>query len=89
MARCSARLLVLGRALHAPLEGPVAIGQEAARRTLRRLGARQAKTQQAPVVFSPEIARSIVGNIFDAANGDAIYRHAKLLRRNAGRARCW
>jgi PmbA protein len=58
------------------LEDPVAIGQEAARRTLQRLGARQVKTQQAPVVFSPEIARSIVGHIFDAANGDAIYRHA-------------
>ncbi|MGD0797358.1 MAG: TldD/PmbA family protein [Acidobacteriaceae bacterium] len=58
------------------LEDPVAIGQEAARRTLRRLGARRVKTQQAPVVFAPEIARSIVGNIFDAANGDAIYRHA-------------
>jgi PmbA protein len=58
------------------LEDPITIGQEAARRTLQRLGARQAKTQQAPVVFSPEIARSIIGNIFDAANGDAIYRHA-------------
>jgi PmbA protein len=58
------------------LEDPVAIGQEAARRTLRRLGARQVKTQQAPVVFSPEVARGIIGNIFDAANGDAIYRHA-------------
>jgi PmbA protein len=58
------------------LEDPIAIGQEAARRTLRRLGARQVKTQQAPVVFSPEVARGIIGNIFDAANGDAIYRHA-------------
>ncbi len=58
------------------LEDPVAIGHEAARRTLRRLGARQVKTQQAPVVFAPEIARGIIGNIFDAANGDAIYRHA-------------
>jgi PmbA protein len=58
------------------LEDPVAIGHEAARRTLRRLGARRVKTQQAPVVFAPEIARLIVGNIFDAANGDAIYRHA-------------
>ena len=28
------------------------------------------------MVFAPEIARSLVGNIFDAANGDAIYRHA-------------
>ncbi len=58
------------------LEDPIAIGHEAARRTLSRLGARQVKTQAAPVVFSPEIARSIIGNIFDAANGDAIYRKA-------------
>ena len=58
------------------LEDPEEIGREAARRTLRRLGAIQAKTQQAPVVFSPEIARSIIGNIFEAANADAIYRHA-------------
>ena len=58
------------------LEDPIAIGHEAARRALRRLGARRVPTQQAPVVFSPEIARSIIGDIFDAANGDAIYRHA-------------
>jgi PmbA protein len=58
------------------LENPEEIGQEAARRTLQRLGARQVKTQKAPVVFSPEIARSIMGNIFEAANGDAIYRNA-------------
>jgi PmbA protein len=58
------------------LESPEEIGRIAAERTLRRLGARRVPTQKAPVVFSPEIARSIVGNIFDAANGDAIYRHA-------------
>ena len=58
------------------LEDAVAIGHKAARRALRRLGARRVPTQQAPVVFAPEIARGIIGNIFDAANGDAIYRHA-------------
>lgn len=58
------------------LESPEEIGRIAAERTLRRLGARRVPTQKAPVVFSPEIARSIIGNIFDAANGDAIYRHA-------------
>jgi PmbA protein len=58
------------------LDSPEAIGRIAAERTLRRLGARQVKTQRAPVVFAPEIARSLIGNIFDAANGDAIYRHA-------------
>ncbi len=58
------------------LGNPEEIGRMAAERTLRRLGARQVKTQRAPVVFSPEIARSLMGNIFEAANGDSIYRHA-------------
>jgi PmbA protein len=66
------------------LEDAIDIGQEAARRTLRRLGARRVKTQQAPVVFSPEVARGIIGNIFDAANGDAIYRHASFLAGKLG-----
>jgi PmbA protein len=61
------------------LADPEEIGREAARRTLRRLGARRVPTQQVPVVFSPEIARGIIGNLFEAANGDAIYRHASFL----------
>ena len=60
------------------LEDPEEIGRIAAQRTLRRLGARQVKTQRVPVVFSPEIARGIMGNIFEAANGDSIYRHASM-----------
>ena len=66
------------------LEDPVAIGEEAARRTLQRLGARQVKTQRAPVVFSPETAKSIIGNIFDAANGDSIYRNASFFSNMLG-----
>jgi len=66
------------------LEDPVAIGQEAARRALRRLGARRVPTQQAPIVFSPEIARSLIGNLFDAANADAVYRHATFLADKLG-----
>jgi PmbA protein len=61
------------------LGNPEEIGRIAAQRTLRRLGAKPVKTQRAPVVFAPEIARSIMGNIFEAANGDAIYRHATFL----------
>lgn len=60
----------------ARLESPEKVGAEAARRALVRLGARRVKTQKASIVFPAEIARSIMGNIFDAANGDAIYRHA-------------
>lgn len=58
------------------LESPEEIGREAARRTLRRLNARRVATQKVPVVFSPEMARTLVGNIFEAANGDSVYRGA-------------
>ncbi|MGO4209955.1 TldD/PmbA family protein [Terriglobus sp. 2YAB30_2] len=66
------------------LESPEEVGKEAARRALRRLGARRVPTQKAPVVFSPEIARSLMSNIFDAANGDAIYRHASFFAGQLG-----
>ena len=66
------------------LDSPESIGKEAARRATRRLGARRVKTQQATMVFPPEIARSIIGNIFEAANGDAIYRHATIFEGKLG-----
>jgi PmbA protein len=61
------------------LESPEAIGKEAARRALRRLGARRVPTQRAPLVFAPEMAQSLVGLVFDAASGDAIWRSASFL----------
>ncbi len=66
------------------LETPESVGREAARRALRRLGAKRVATQKAPIVFSPEIARAIIGNIFDAANGDAIYRQASFFADKLG-----
>jgi PmbA protein len=66
------------------LETPESVGAEAARRTLRRLDARRVKTQQAPIVFAPEIARSLIGSIFEAASGDAIYRGASFLTGRLG-----
>ena len=60
----------------AELATPESIGLEAARRTLRRLDGRKVPTQQVPIVFAPEIARSIIGSIAEAANGDSIYRGA-------------
>ncbi len=61
------------------LESPEAVGEEAARRTLRRLGARRLPTQRAPIVFAPETARTLLGSIFDAVSGDAIWRGASFL----------
>jgi PmbA protein len=60
------------------LDPPEEVGREAARRTLRMLDARRVPTQQAPVVFAPEVARGFVGAVFDAAAGDAIYRQASI-----------
>ena len=66
------------------LESPESIGREAARRTLRRLGARRVPTQSVPIVFAPEVARSLIGSVFEAASGDAIWRHASFLAGRLG-----
>ena len=66
------------------LESPESIGREAARRTLRRLGARRVATQRVPVVFAPEVARSLIGAVFEAASGDAIWRGASFLAGRLG-----
>jgi PmbA protein len=63
----------------AHLETPEAVGQEAARRALRRLGARRVPTQRVPLVFAPEVARSLIGSVFEAVSGDAIWRGASFL----------
>jgi PmbA protein len=66
------------------LESPEAVGAEAARRTLRRLGARRVPTQKVPIVFAPEVARSLIGSLFEAASGDSIWRHASFLAGKLG-----
>ena len=66
------------------LESPESVGKEAGRRAVRRLGARRVPTQQVPIVFAPEVARSLIGSVFDAASGDAIWRHASYLAGKLG-----
>lgn len=66
------------------LESPAAIGRRAAERTVRRLGARKVPTQKAPVIFDPMTARSLLGSICDAVDGDAIYRKASFLAGKLG-----
>jgi PmbA protein len=61
------------------LDSPESVGKEAARRTIRRLGARKVPTQRVPIVFAPEVARSLIGSVFEAASGDSIWRHASFL----------
>ena len=66
------------------LDSPEDVGREAARRTLRRLGARKIQTTQVPVIFDPIVARSIIEHIFEGANGDSIYRGASFFAGRLG-----
>src|SRR6266700_381042 len=68
----------------AKLELPDAVGREAARRTLRRLGARKIASTRVPIVLDPLVAGSILDNIFDAVNGDAVYRQSSFLAGKLG-----
>ncbi len=55
------------------------VGREAARRTLAKLGARKVPTQEAPVVFDPDSARSILGMLAGCISGGSIWRKGSYL----------
>ena len=61
------------------LEDPKSVGQEAARRTLRKLGARPVATCEVPVVFDPDAARSILGMLAGCVMGSSIWRKSSYL----------
>ena len=61
------------------LETVQKIGETAARRTVSRLVARKIETTQAPVLFSPEIARGFIGHAIGAITGGAQYRRSSFL----------
>lgn len=68
----------------AELESPEAVGRKAAERTVARLGARKLGTRQAPVLFTPEVARGFLGHFLGAMRGGAQYREASFLLHAAG-----
>jgi PmbA protein len=63
----------------AKLDSPEAVGLEAARRTVRKLGARKVPTQRVPVVFDSETAGSLMGNLCSAVSGYSLYKGASFL----------
>src|SRR5271169_1996426 len=68
----------------AKLDAPEKVGKVAAERTLRRLGARKAKTAHVPIIFDPMVATSILEHIFEGINGDSVYRGASFLAGKLG-----
>ena len=55
------------------------VGQGSARKALARLHARKIKTMEAPVIFAPEVARSLVEHLIDAISGGSLYRKTSFL----------
>ena len=66
------------------LESPEHVGKIAAQRTLRRLNARKIASMRIPIVLEQPIAASLLGHIFEAVNGDAVYRGASFLAGKLG-----
>ncbi len=66
------------------LDTPEAVGEEAARRTVRRLGGRRLATCQAPVLFSREMAAGLFSHFLAAIRGGRIHRHTSFLADRLG-----
>jgi PmbA protein len=63
----------------ARLESPKSVGEKAAQRALRRLGARKVKTCEVPIVFDPEVSASLLRNLSSAISGYSLYKGASFL----------
>lgn len=63
----------------AQLESAKSVGEKAARRVLRRLGARKAKTCTVPVIFDSETAASLLRHLASAISGYSLYKGASFL----------
>jgi PmbA protein len=63
----------------AEMEDAEAVGREATRRTLRKLGAKTVPTGEVPVVFDPDAARSILGLLAGCVMGGSIWRKSSYL----------
>src|SRR5574342_317887 len=63
----------------AQLDTPESVGSEAARRTVRRIGARKVGTKRVPVVFDQDMASSLLGNLCSAISGYSLYKGVSVL----------
>ncbi len=61
------------------LEPAESIGATAAKRALRRLGARKVETTRAPVIFDPDMAAGLIRSLAGAASGTSLYKSASFL----------
>lgn len=58
---------------------PEAVGQQAAKKTLSRLGARKIATTKLPILFAPDVATGLMGHLVGAISGSSLYRKSSFL----------
>src|SRR5215471_14172922 len=63
-----------------------AVGLEAARRTIAKVGSRKVPTGEAPVIFSPEAGRGLLGQFAGVMSGGAVWRRSTYLANREGTA---
>jgi len=68
----------------ADLWTPQSVGQLAAERTVERLAPRSLATAQMPVLFAPEVARSLIAHFVAAVSGGSLYRKSSFLLDSVG-----
>src|SRR5215204_3972086 len=66
------------------LASPQAIGEEAGRRVIRKLGGRKVKSAVVPVILDPRVGSFLLGDVFGAASGGRIYRRMSYLLDKVG-----
>jgi len=72
------------RRFFADLVSPEEVAEEAARSAYEMLDPRMVRTQRAPVVFHPDVARSLLGGIIGAINGERVLQGASFLAESVG-----
>ncbi len=68
------------------LEPVEAVGRRAAERAVRRLGGKRLSTRQVPVIFSAEVAGTLLSHFVAAVRGGALYRKASFLLDQLGKS---
>jgi len=60
------------------------VGKMAGNRTIQRLGAKQIKTGQYPVLFASSVSSSLIAHLIEALSGDKLYRQSSFLLDSLG-----
>jgi PmbA protein len=68
------------RRVFSDLKRPEEIAEKAAKDAFEMLDPQMVKTQKAPVIFDPDVARAILGGLLAAINGERVLQGASFLR---------